>query len=286
VSYASKLILPLLAALATGLATPALARCSEQLVDIDSSRLWVDLQGSGAITVVFEAGNGNDSTAWSAVAPRVRAAGVRTLVYDRAGLGKSGPPPASYTIDEEVGRLKQLLRHCEVTGPIILVGASHGGTISSIMAAENPQIRGMVLVDAVIAEVATDAWANLLRDSARPDYADVRKEAPALAAAVIPVVEAMPATAVRLRNVKLPENLPIIDIVADKAAVPGKDTKADADWVAAHAAFAGNGRNREAVLATGSGHKVATDKPDVVVDAIVRMVRRLSALQTASSTEA
>jgi hypothetical protein len=134
----------------------------------------------------------------------------------------------------------------------------------------------MVLLDAVIAELATDAWANLLRGTARPDYPEVRKKVPTLAAAVIPVIEVMPAIMVRLRSVKLPENLPIIDIVADKAAVPGKDAKADADWVAAHAAFVANGRNREAFLAKCNGHKVAIDKPDVVVDATVRMIALLS----------
>lgn len=92
--------------------------------------------------MTFESGNGNDSSVWSAVAPQVRAAGARTLVYDRVGLGKSGPLPASYSIDEEVGRLKQLLRHCDVTGPIILVGASHGETNSAIVAANNRQIKG------------------------------------------------------------------------------------------------------------------------------------------------
>jgi pimeloyl-ACP methyl ester carboxylesterase len=265
----------LLLTIAASTAVPATARCAGELVEVGGSKLWTDLQGTGPITVVFEAGNGNDSSVWSAITPGVRAAGVRTLVYDRAGLGNSGPPPATYTIDEEVGRLASLIKTCGVDEPIILVGASHGGTISTILAADNRQIAGMVLVDAVIANVATDDWANLLRDSARPDYADVRKEAPALAAAVIPVIEAMPETAKRLRASKLPQDLPIIDIVADKKAVPGNDANADAAWVAGHAAFAREGENRRAVLATGSGHKVMTDKPDVVVDAIKQMITQV-----------
>lgn len=276
-SRIGKAVLPLLVAVAAGLPAPAAAACSNAMVDVGSSRLWTDLQGTGPVTVVFEAGNGNDSSVWSAITPRIREAGVRTFVYDRAGLGKSGPPPATYSIDEEVGRLARLLRFCGVDGPIILVGASHGGTISTIMAAENRQVAGIVLVDAVIAEVATDAWADLLRSSARPDYPEVRKAAPALAAAVIPVIEAMPATAVRLRAAELPANLPIIDIVADKKAVPGNDAKADADWIAGHAEFVRKGGNREAILAKGSGHKVMTDKPDVVVDAIKSMITRLQA---------
>jgi pimeloyl-ACP methyl ester carboxylesterase len=137
-------------------------------------------------------------------------------------------------------------------------------------------VKGLVLVDAVIPQVASAAWARQLRQAARKDYVEVRREAPALAAAVIPVIEAMPASARALRASRLPSRLPIIDIVADKAAVPGNDARADADWVAGHSAFVAGRPEREAVLAVGSGHKIMVDKPGVVVSAIIRMLARIS----------
>jgi pimeloyl-ACP methyl ester carboxylesterase len=264
----------LLLSFALLLSAPVAGRCQGEAVG--SSQLWAQLAGQGAVTVVFEAGNGNDSTVWSAVTGPVQAAGARTLVYDRAGLGKSGKPPARASIESEVARLRGVMQACGVSGPVILVGASHGGSIAQLLASQSRQIKGLVLVDAVIPQIATPAWARQFRDAARKDYPEVRRELPALAAAVIPVVEAMPATARSLRANRLPP-LPIIDIVADKAAVPGNDPKADADWVAGHRAFVAGHVQTEAVLANGSGHKIMVDKPDVVVAAIVRMLARIAA---------
>lgn len=254
----------------------ATAPCADAQVLAGDASLWVDLQGEGPVTVLFEAGNGNDSSVWSAVAQRVRAMGNRTFVYDRAGLGKSGPQPANYSIESEVKRLRSLLDICQVKGPILFVGASYGGAIGLLAAAADPRIAGMVLVDAVVPEVATEEWAIGFRDSARPDYPAVRAEAPALAAAVIPLVEAMPQTATSLRQTQIAD-IPIIDIVADKAAVPGNDPNADRAWVSAHAEFAAKGRNRSAVMAKGSGHRVMIDKPEVVISAIQDMAGRLKA---------
>lgn len=262
----------LLALAAAAIAVPAAARCAGELVPTRNARLWANLQGAGTTTVVFESGNGNDSSVWASIATRVQAAGVRTLVYDRAGLGKSGPPPRTYSIGEEVARLQALLQACAVGGPIVMVGASHGGSISLLLAARDRRIKAMVLVDAVIPDVATDVWAHQLRTAARKDYAEVRREVPEMAAAVIPVIEAMPATVRQLRRARLPEGLPIIDIVADKAAVPGNDQKADADWIAGHKSFVARGSNRTSVLAVGSGHKIMIDKPEFVIAAILQMV--------------
>lgn len=268
----SLLVLSLLSTSPVVAAAPL--RCAGTHVAAGGASLWADLQGEGPLTVVFEAGNGNDSTVWSAVAPRVRALGIRTLVYDRAGLGRSGPLPAGYSIESEVGRLRSLLDICDVEGPILFVGASYGGAIGLLTAAADARIAGMVLVDAVVPEVATEKWAIEFRDAARPDYAAVRKEAPALAAAVIPLVEAMPQTATLLRQAQIAD-IPIIDIVADKTAVPGKDAEADKAWVSAHADFAAKGRNRSAVLATGSGHRIMIDKPEVVITAIAELAGSL-----------
>lgn len=48
-SRVCRVVLPLLIALAAGLGAPATARCSEQLVAINGSQLWADLQGNGPL---------------------------------------------------------------------------------------------------------------------------------------------------------------------------------------------------------------------------------------------
>ena len=62
--------------------------CTESLLPIGGNTIWVDLEGAGNVTVVFEAGFGNESSVWANITPMIRSAGARTFVYDRAGLGK------------------------------------------------------------------------------------------------------------------------------------------------------------------------------------------------------
>lgn len=110
--------------------TPAAAHaeCGRGLIGHGGSgRLWVDDEGAGPVTVVFESGNGKDSTVWDAIAPRVRALGARTFAYDRAGLGRSDPAPATYTVEAELARLQRVLRMCRVRArssswPIAMAG--------------------------------------------------------------------------------------------------------------------------------------------------------------------
>ena len=45
-----------------------------------------------------------------------------------------------------------------------------------------------------------------------------------------------------------------------------------------HAAFVAASPMREAVVATGSGHPVNRDRPDVVIDGIAQIVRRVRAI--------
>src|SRR6478609_6473177 len=53
---------------------PVANPCAQVVLPIDGNRIWVDREGTGPLTVAFEAGFGNDSTVWSAIAPRIRAA--------------------------------------------------------------------------------------------------------------------------------------------------------------------------------------------------------------------
>ncbi|KXG09103.1 Sigma factor SigB regulation protein RsbQ [Anoxybacillus sp. P3H1B] len=112
----------------------------------DGRKLYYMEQGTGSLTVVFEAGMGMSRSAWGLVQPLV-ADFARAVVYDRAGSGRSDPDAAPRTLVRMAEDLLALLRHLE-SEVFILVGHSWGGPIVRMAASLAPaQVRGLVLVD-------------------------------------------------------------------------------------------------------------------------------------------
>ena len=255
---------------------PAATRsCAPSLLEIGGNRIWVDREGTGNVTVAFEAGFGNDSSVWSQIAPRIRAAGVQTFVYDRAGMGKSTINTAApYSIDNDVNILRTALTSCGISGPIVMVGHSYGGAMSLLAASEDNRIKGAVLIDAVVPEVWPQSQIEGNLKAMRAQYDEIREKAPELAKVAIPWAEALPATSKRLDALSISDRLPIIDIVAEKGQDSAENTQM---WRDGHARFTANHAHREPILAVGSSHKVMVDKPDLVVDAILKMLEQTRA---------
>jgi pimeloyl-ACP methyl ester carboxylesterase len=266
------LLSPLVAA-AQGAGPAAPSSCRGEPIDIGGRRLWVDAEGTGDVTVAFEAGGGNDSSVWAQIAPRIRAAGVRTFVYDRAGLGRSELGPTPYSIQDEVHALRAALTACGINGPVILTAHSYGGVISLLTASTDKRVAGLVLVDALVPRATPKSEVEAILAKYRPQYDEIRKQAPELAKAMIPLMEAYPATMRALDAVRVPTRLPITDIVAENTTIDTPQTTAL--WRKAHAEFVAHNRFRKSLFAAGSSHKVMQDKPDLVVDAILQMIARV-----------
>ena len=239
-------------------------------MDVGGRGVWVDVEGAGDVTVVFEAGGGNDSSVWAQIAPRVREAGTRTFAYDRAGLGRSEPGPSPYSVDDEVAALRSALTWCGVTGPVVLTAHSYGAVIGLLTASQDERVAGLVLVDAMVPGTTPASEVEAILATYRPQYDEVRRLAPELARTMIPLMEAYPETVARLDSVRLPAGLPIVDVVAETTATVTPHSAAI--WREAHAAFVAGSAHRRSVLALGSSHQVMDDKPDVVVGAVLQVV--------------
>jgi pimeloyl-ACP methyl ester carboxylesterase len=206
---------------------------------------------------------------WAGIVPQVQALGLRTLVYDRAGLGRSEPRPGGYTLEHDTHDLRTLLDRCGVAGRVLVVSHSYGGFVTVLTAAEDRRVAGLVLVDANVPGYFTQARLDALLAEYRPRYAELREKAPQLAAAMIPMMEAYPASARTVETARLPEGLAIIDIVAEHS---WATTPADAQGMRdAHAAFVRESSARSAVFAAGSSHDVMHDRPELIVDAVRRL---------------
>ena len=118
-----------------------------------------------------------------------------------------------------------------------------------------------------------DAEVARLLERFAPVVPIMESKAPEVARVMVPLMRALPETARRLRSTSLPASLPVIDITAENTWVEAPEEIAALRH--AHAAFVAESPAREAVLASGSGHYVMRDQPEVVLDAVSRMVDRV-----------
>jgi pimeloyl-ACP methyl ester carboxylesterase len=118
------------------------------LVDVGGRRLYVHCTGSGSPTVVLISGLAEASTYWGGwIAPAV-ARNTTVCVYDRAGQGRSDPPPRPQCGVAVATDLHTLLDRAQIPSPYVLVGHSTGGPYARIFAARYAdQVAGMVMLD-------------------------------------------------------------------------------------------------------------------------------------------
>jgi pimeloyl-ACP methyl ester carboxylesterase len=240
--------------------------------------LWAKVRGAGSPTVVFEAGGGEDSSVWAELEPEVRGrhrSGRWCTTEPGSDAARQPRPP--YRIDDEADALRRELDRHGITAPVVLVAHSYGGFVATLVAATDPRIAGVVLVDANLAGFFDDAQIERLLNTYRPQFPALEQAAPDLARVMIPLVEAYPATVERLRQVDIPAATPTIDIVAERTWV---DTAEEVDAIRrAHRDFVAASPHRQAVFADGSGHHVMRDRPDLVLDAVAQLVAGVRATE-------
>ena len=123
--------------------------------DVGGYKLWISCIGQGSTTVLMDSSIGNGADQWSSVQPGISKF-ARACVYDRAWLGKSNPGPAPRTSEQMVKELHALLGAANVRGPYVLVGGQEGGLTMQLFAKlHKDEVSGLVLVDAVQADLDT-----------------------------------------------------------------------------------------------------------------------------------
>jgi len=146
-----------------------------QLVAVAGARrLNLRCLGSGAPTVVLDAGGANFSDTWRFVQPAI-ARFTRVCSYDRAGYGFSDPNDRPATAANIVDDLHTALARAGVAPPFVLVGQSAGGLYMTLYADLHlSDVVGMVLVDPGFATQSRDDYSVAQRT---PDeLAKERKE--------------------------------------------------------------------------------------------------------------
>ncbi|HEY5070772.1 MAG TPA: alpha/beta fold hydrolase [Caulobacteraceae bacterium] len=125
------------------------------MIDVGGRRihaLAAGRSGEGPL-VVLEAGAFGFSADWAMVQEGLAARDIRSLAYDRAGLGFSDAGPRPRDSAAIVADLESLLAGSGETGPFVLCGHSMAGLSLRLFCSRNrDRVAGVVLVDATTPE--------------------------------------------------------------------------------------------------------------------------------------
>jgi pimeloyl-ACP methyl ester carboxylesterase len=131
-----------------------------EMIDLGGRGLRVVAAGPAGArpTILLEHGAFGCAADWAEVQHRLSAKGLRSIAYDRAGLGHSDPGPTPRDGRAIVSDLAALTRELDERGPFVLVGHSMGGLMVRLFALTHPdKVLGVVLVDAVTPDIMKTA---------------------------------------------------------------------------------------------------------------------------------
>lgn len=257
---------------------------AERFITMDDYRFHYKDQGTGAPTVVMDAGLCQGLDTWDD-APDKIAAFARVFVYDRVRLGGSyripapGPrqsprPPELRTSGQIVEELRALLRKAGVPAPYVLVGHSFGGLNVRLFASKYPkEVAGIVLIDSSNEEQYS-RYAALMPEGARIGYERLNRgdncESVNLEESAAQLREAPP--------------LPYAPLVVLTAAGGGKVEKLLSHFEM-QADLARRAPNSAHLVVQRSGHFIQRDRPDVVIKAIRDVVEQARPFPIPQPTE-
>jgi len=133
-----------------------------RFMDMDGYKLhYLDL-GQGRPVVMIH-GFADSTYCWHANVEALSKAGLRLILVDQPGLGKSGVPPAPYKFSLE-NQAAAILKLCDRLGlkRFSLVGSSMGGGIALYLAWRHPgRVERMALLDPACYEPPGIRWLSL-----------------------------------------------------------------------------------------------------------------------------
>jgi len=285
-----------------------------RLLDVNGRRLHLFCAGqTPGPTVVIEAGARNDSTLWIGFVNKI-ASFAKVCTYDRAGLGWSDPLPHPMTFEDRANDLHLLLAAADLTGPFILVGHSYGAYIVRTFARLYPeQVAGMVLIEGAEEGYTFDPWGlkyvkegrarerrttwtarlGLLRlcvkmlpthcDPVKGVPPDARDEMIALylrtsrhsaAADEMAALENVPQAMRSPGGFGKLGNIPLI-VISRGAHDSTTNEPTQPEWLAGQQRLLGLSSRAIHVVAEGGGHMLQFSKPQIIVDATMRLWREL-----------
>ncbi len=200
------------------------------------------------------------------------------IMHDRAGLGWSSEPSKPRTSAEMARDLRSVLQHARIAPPYVLVGHSIGGFNVRLFASEHPQeVAGMVLVDSSHPE-QWRRFSKILPPRSLRESAIIRRlrgwSDPS------PTGERIDFTmsAEQIRATGPLEDKPLIVLSHSPRALrsPGLPeelaAKLEVIWSELQEDLVGLSTRSRHIVASHAGHHIQLDEPQLVVDAILKVL--------------
>ncbi len=225
--------------------------------------------GTGSPTVVFESGIGQGKRNWAPVFNRVSEI-TRAVAYDRAGYGQSEVSDLPRDGLQIVLELRDMLRTEGIVPPYLLVGHSLGGTMVKLFAKTWPnEIAGVVLVDARHEEFTQRCrQEGVHRLLYQPPEAFLNMLPPVPRAEVL----AAPLTLKQARRAGTFPDVPLIVLTQSNATSRWPKSLGKV-WAASQRKMATMSALGRIKVVGDAGHNLHMDRPDVVVRAVIGVLR-------------
>jgi pimeloyl-ACP methyl ester carboxylesterase len=268
-----------------------------KLIDIGGYRLHLDCAGEGAPTVVLIYGMAGSYLDWYRVQPEL-AKTTRVCSYDRAGYGWSDASPKPRVPSAISEELHTLLHNAGEKPPFVLVGHSLGAFDALMYAHRFPaEVGGLILVDGAHPDSNISfawrerMWMRFLQFTAPFGLPRWRKWClqgpaeiaglksafncqPRVFAANYGLRAAYPQAAEEVRRLGPVAGAPLVVISRDPNR-PGASPSAEQRWTHFQNELATLSPDRRHVVASGSGHGIPLDRPDVIVAEVQSMLKSL-----------
>lgn len=247
-------------------------------VDVGGYRLYYETSGSGSPTVIFENGSACELSDWRYVAPEI-AKTNKIVLYDRAGLGKSDFGTCPRNASRRMAELHTLLTSANIPPPYVFVSHSLGGILSRYFQhLHSSEVVGLVQID----PGHEDATSNAGPAFAAELWAEVLAASKTLSAGIS--AEALGAfdtwTEAQAASLESVGNIPLTVIISTKTmgmvTVEALNAIGNAALRALQRELVGQSPQGILVTAEGSGHFVQLEQPQLVIDAIKAVLRKVA----------
>jgi pimeloyl-ACP methyl ester carboxylesterase len=248
-------------------------------VQIDNHNIQLYRMGHGTATVVMEAGLGANHKCWQEI-DAIVAKSATVITYDRPGYLASDSCSKVRDAVTVANELHEALQQANIRAPYLLVGWSLGGVFVRVFADLFPEdVSAMVLVDPVPEE----------------SYKRFQKEYPELLyedSLYIKEVLASKRTGERQEVIAYDSSMnqarraihcykwPTLLLIATRGKAPGRyandpNNPINLIWKQELIKWAKKSRNVKHKIVE-SGHHIAKEKPEIVVNAIVEVIEKVT----------